>query len=348
MTGPGNLLVRADAGLEIGIGHIMRCLALAQAWQDMGGHATFIISAPPKTLRSRLLTERVDVVDLEADPASSDDAEFTARRARELSAATVIDGYHFGFEFQRHIHRSVQSLLVIDDHASIGSYRSDWILDQNLCADAEMYYRRTAQTSLLIGTTYALLRREFSRRRTARKNAPICVRRVLVTFGGSDPCEMTRKVITALDLVGHQAFEVVAVVGMMNRQAMLSDPSDFESSLHRLNIVSEVSDMAALMSTVDLAIGAAGSTSWELACLGVPAVLTSVADNQRPIMAALQREGAAIGVTAEGVGFVERVARVVDDLATDAQRRELMSEKGMALVDGRGAARVAARMSEAR
>jgi len=347
VRGPGNLLVRADAGLEIGTGHVMRCLALAQAWQDMGGHVTFVISAPPKNLRSRPLTERIDVVDLEADPASADDAEITVKRARELSAATVIDGYHFGFEFQKHIHGSVPSLLVIDDHGSIGSYRSDWILDQNLGADAEMYNQRTAKTSLLVGTTYALLRREFSKWRTARAKAPTCVRRVLVTFGGSDPGEMTRKVITALDLVEHQAFEVVAVLGMMNRQAMLSDPIDF-GSRHRLNIVSDVSDMAALMRTVDLAIGAAGSTSWELACLGVPAVLTSMADNQRPIMAALQREGAAIGVTAEGVGFVERVARVVDALATDAERRALMSEKGMALVDGCGAARVAAKMSEAR
>jgi len=342
-----NLLIRADADPMIGTGHVMRCLALAQAWQDMGGHVTFIISAPSEALRSRLFREHVDVVDLKANPGSADDSEITVSRARKLSATTVIDGYHFGVAYQRYVHQFVPSLLVIDDHGSIGSYRSDWILDQNLGADTEMYIERPADTRLLLGTAYALLRREFSRCRTARAKTPRIVRRVLVTFGGSDPGNMTREVIAALDSVGHEGLEVVVVLGAMNRQARLFDPTKI-GSRYRLDFVSDVSDMAALLRTVDLAIGAAGSTSWELACLGVPAVLTPVTDNQRPIIAALQREGAAVGVIAEGVEFVERVAHVVDALTTDAERRALMSKKGMALVDGGGAARVAARILEAR
>jgi UDP-2,4-diacetamido-2,4,6-trideoxy-beta-L-altropyranose hydrolase len=344
---PGNLLVRSDASFEIGVGHVVRCSALAQAWQDIGGHACFVVSDPPAALHTQLSDENIEVVVLDANPASADDADFTANRALELDAVTVLDGYHFAAAYQRSLHRRVRSLLVIDDHGSIGSYQSDWILDQNLGAAPEIYADRLDQTRLLLGTSYALLRRQFSRRHTARAESPDTIRRVLVTFGGTDSAHMTGKAIAALDATGLETLEIIVVMGATNQAARAFDPPD-DTSRHRVNVVSNVRDMASVMRTVDLAIGAAGSTSWELATMGVPAVLTAIAENQRPIADALRRAGAAVGVAAEGTGFTERLARAVEALAGDSERRHNMSRTGIALVDGRGSARVAAKISEAK
>ena len=158
MTGP--LLVRADGSAAIGAGHVMRCLALAPAWQDAGGDVTFAASSLGDTLRRRLIDEGVRVVDLDAPPGSRLDTEATVHHARQAGADWVVaDGYDFDAAYQRCVHESGLKLLVLDDYGHAEHYHADLVLNLNLDAEESLYAHRDPATQLLLGTRYALLRR---------------------------------------------------------------------------------------------------------------------------------------------------------------------------------------------
>ena len=116
------LVIRADADSRMGTGHVMRCLALAQAWQDAGGRALFLMAAVPPALKTRLESEDMEVAPLQATPGSPEDAGETAALARSCGADWVVaDGYHFGADYQRLLKDSGLRLLCIDDYGHAGA-----------------------------------------------------------------------------------------------------------------------------------------------------------------------------------------------------------------------------------
>ena len=154
------LLIRADAGAAMGTGHVMRCLALAQAWQDAGDQAVFVSSSLPPALDSRLRDEQIGVHPLSAAVGTAADARATADRARALGARwIVVDGYQFGADYQRALKDASFRLLVIDDYGHAGHYCAELVLNQNLDAPESLYRSRGPSTQLLLGCRYALLRR---------------------------------------------------------------------------------------------------------------------------------------------------------------------------------------------
>ena len=168
-TGGGRLLIRADANEQIGCGHVMRSLALAQAWQDSGGGSVCLAARLlPKTIERRWCEEKFDIRQLAE---AGDDAQQTVELAREIRADwVVLDGYQFSVEFQRAIKNAGLRLLVVDDDGGAGHYVADLVLHQAPYAVRDLYPSHGSSTALLIGTRYALLRREFFvlARRTGR------------------------------------------------------------------------------------------------------------------------------------------------------------------------------------
>jgi UDP-2,4-diacetamido-2,4,6-trideoxy-beta-L-altropyranose hydrolase len=215
-----NLVIRADAGTEIGTGHVMRCLALAQGWQDAGGHAIFAMATEVPNLEGRLKSEGVEVVHLAVKPGSSDDAIATGNLAREIGAAwVVVDGYRFTADYQRRIKDSEMRLLFVDDYGHTDRYYADVVLNQNRHAHEGLYVKREPHTRLLLGTHYALLRREFLRWQGWQREIPPVARRMLVTMGGGDPDNVTLKVILALNQMDLPELEVNVVVGQPAQRA---------------------------------------------------------------------------------------------------------------------------------
>ncbi len=158
------LLIRADASPEIGTGHVMRCLALAQAWQDKGGQATVAMALAAPSIQARLEAEGLGIKRITAQVGSAEDAAQVIQIARQLQAAwVVIDGYRFTGSYQQALKDAGLGLVCIDDEATAEHYYADVILNQNLHADAGLYAKREGYTRLLLGTRYALLRREFRR-----------------------------------------------------------------------------------------------------------------------------------------------------------------------------------------
>src|SRR5438093_4897988 len=129
---PCPLLIRADASAQIRWGHVMRCLPLAQAWQDVGGDCIFAMAEPVDSLKGRLSSENIQIYILSASPGSPEDAEQVSELARRSNARwIVVDGYNFGAKYQSTLKKAGHKLLAIDDYGHSGACVADLILDQN-------------------------------------------------------------------------------------------------------------------------------------------------------------------------------------------------------------------------
>ena len=335
-----NVIIRADADGRVGTGHVMRCLALAQAWQDAGGVAHFVAAALPSGLAERLAAEGMALHRLDVAPGSREDNVQTLALANDLGATWVVeDGYHFCSDYQRTIKDAGLRLLAIDDYGHAGHYVADLVLNQNIYADAALYPSREPTTQLLLGTQYVLLRREFRRWRGWQRQIPDVARKVLVTLGGGDPDNVTLRVIQALQQVNIDDLEVVAVVGPSNPHLQTLQ-SVVEASSIGIHLQQNVTDMSDLMAWSDVAIAAGGSTCWELAFMGVPAVLLILADNQIAVATGLNSAEAALNLGGYALLEASDISRPLEELLASPEKRRAMSHSGQELVDGNGATRV--------
>jgi UDP-2,4-diacetamido-2,4,6-trideoxy-beta-L-altropyranose hydrolase len=330
------LLVRADASVSSGTGHVMRCLALAQAWQDSGGRALFAMAQSTPGLRERITKEQCEILALSATPGSSADAEQTV----EMGCAAewiVVDGYHFGSKYQQQIKIAGSRLLFIDDYGHSERYSADVVLNQNAYATEAMYQTREVHTRLLLGTEYCLLRREFARWEGWRRDITPVGKRILVTFGGSDPGNATGIVVEGLRQI--RDIEARVVVGGGNPH--FKDLQRAAEPCQKwLKLQDNVRNMPEQMAWADLMIAGAGSTCWEACLLRLPMVLIDIAENQKPIARSLHSAGAAIHLGAIAEVTSREVAERIPVLLESEKKRSELSTNCGKLVDGRGAERV--------
>jgi len=340
------LLIRADGSPQIGTGHVMRCLALAQAWRvSTSGPIVFVTAMDTPALEARLHAEGAQVVRLSTPPGSMEDARQTTALAQQYRASWIVaDGYHFGAEYQNLLKAGEFQLLVIDDYGHTKQYSADMILNQNLHASEHLYTNRQSHTRLLLGTRYMLLRREFVQQGPPVRTIPAVAHRVLVTLGGSDPENVTAKVIQALRQRQCEGLEATVVIGGSNPHVehihtLLGGTPDFIQLEHN------VTDIPEDMRQADIAISAAGSTAWELAFMGLPSLLIVTAKNQRPIATHLAQSGATINLGWHNTCTPSDIVTALEKLRTSAEVRRTMSQCGQTLIDGNGAARVVMAMT---
>jgi len=320
------LLVRADAGPNIGVGHVMRCIALAEAWIELGGRAVFASAELPVPIESRIAQLGSRVVTVRSP-------ESTAALAVEVGAKfAVVDGYHLGGEYQQDLAGMGARVLVVDDRGESATDAADVILNQNATARPELYAGMHGE--LLLGPHYTLIRREF--RAVARtRTRPEVARNVLVSFGGADPANLAPVAIEALAQV--EGLHVRVVAGAANPNAgELAVPADARSTIE---IVPWLQDIAGHMRWAELAIVAAGTTCWELAACGVPMLAIPVAENQLAVSDALGELGIGIPLARDAVD-ASALRAIVSSVMFDQIWRGNMQRKGPELVDGRGAFRV--------
>jgi UDP-2,4-diacetamido-2,4,6-trideoxy-beta-L-altropyranose hydrolase len=335
-----NLILRADASVAIGTGHVMRCLALAQAWQDAGGHAVFAVAETTPAINERLRREGYETVGLAVAPGTHEDSDQTARLAADrLAKWVVVDGYRFGADFQRALVASGLKVLFIDDNANCKYYAADLLLNQNVYAEAADYRNRAPATKLLMGLRYALLRREFTQLRSWERQIPTIARNLLVTMGGSDPTNLTPRVLQALEQIDIEHMNVRIAIGGSNphRASLEKSASQISGCVELLN---DVQNMAELIASADVGVAAAGTVSWEICALGLPSLLVPVADNQMRAAEELGRLGAAL-ILRPTFGLTE-IASTLRELMQSASSREKISARARALLDLDGPGRVVA------
>ncbi len=338
------LLFRVDASTRMGTGHVMRCLALAQAWQDDGKQAIFVMATEASALETRLRSENIEIEHLSVIPGSVEDAKKTICFAQHIETNwVVLDGYHFDAKYQETLKEAELKLLYIDDCGYANHYYADIILNQNICADENLYLNREPYTQLLLGTRYALLRREFLQWRGWQRETPSVARKVLVTLGGSDPDNATLKVIQALKQVDIENLEAMVVVGGSNphyeKLSAAIRESPFPISLKR-----NVTNMPELMAWADIAIAAGGSTSWELAFMGLPSIVLVLADNQKEIVNKLSKLSAALNLGWHKDADCKKIEREISYLLYKTALRVEMTQLVRELVDGKGCIRVLSKL----
>jgi len=339
------LLVRADADAARGSGHVMRCLALVHAWRERGGPAWFLSRCANPALRERIQAAGAEFLSLAPDASMELDLQSTLALITELTPSfVVLDGYDFDLDYQRALRATGHRLMVIDDTVRLPLYDADVLLNQSLGA-VRSNYNHNPDATLLLGPEYALLRREFVYWRSRLHTVPETARKILVTLGGSDPDNVTLKIIEALRQLETARLQIRVVAGPANPHIdeLEHAAADFPGPLE---LLTAVPDMAPLMSWADLAVTGAGGTCWELACLGVPALSLVIAENQRSIAEELAAAGAVVNLGWHTDVAVERVATAVNGLLYSSFRRLRMSQQGRALVDGKGASRVASALSQ--
>ena len=339
------LIIRADASTRIGTGHIMRCIALAQAWQDRGGDVTFLSYCDSETLRQRIIDEDFDFIPIEKPHPEPYDLSSTLKvlsaMRYDLSATCpwlVLDGYHFTPNYQKVIRENGYRLLVIDDMAHIDHYHADILLNQNIHASS-LRYSCDMDTVKLLGCEYVLLRREFLKYKNWKREIPEKARKILVTMGGGDPDNVTLKVIKALNSLNDSDIEVKIVAGPMNPN-INSLEKKLHNSPYALGLLSRASNMPELMAWADIAISAGGSTCWELAFMGLPSLIITVADNQIEIAEGLQQACAEIHLGWHDEITPNSIAETLQKMLYNNERMEDISENGQRLVDGSGGKRI--------
>lgn len=344
---------RVDGSEAIGTGHIVRCLTLADRLSRDGHACQFVVRAHGGTPASLIEARGYPCAILpQADGEGCNELAHSrwlgtsqARDAAETRAALdgtvdwlVVDHYALDHRWQSELRAVASQILVVDDIAD-RVHDCDLLLDQNLQGDRDRYAGLVpAGCRLLLGPRYALLAPRFAELR-AKAGAMRPDGAVLVYFGGVDAQGAT---LTALDALadadlGDRRIDVV--VGDLNphRAAIvewcrLRDQAHFHGG---------GTDMPALMAEASLAIGAAGTTTWERCCLGLPTILVTIAENQRAGALALAREGAAIWVGDHAEISAATLAAALRTLFAAPHLAEVVASSAARLVDGHGAHRVA-------
>lgn len=333
------LIFRVDASPDIGTGHLMRCLALGQAWKDVGGKAIFITACQSEDLIQRLRTENFHTYLIPKQYSLSFDWNQTKNIINNYAnALIVLDGYHFDENYQRWLKKSGYKLLVIDDIAQLKHYYADILINQNLHAE-ELNYSCEPYTKLLLGTKYVLLRREFLQWQGWKRKIPQTASKLLVTLGGSDPDNMTLKVIRALQQIDVEKLEVAVILGACNPYYKEIEDAVCTSKLS-IRLENNVTNMPELMAWADIAISSSGCTSWELAFMGLPSIILILTENQRPVAERLDKMCIALNLGwHENISFNE-IAQEISNLIITHARRSEMARLGKELIDGLGPVRI--------
>ncbi|GAB3665262.1 hypothetical protein GCM10027596_31160 [Nocardioides korecus] len=342
-VGPVPVLVCCDVGPEQGVGHLMRCLALAEELLGSGHRVTFAADAASVPWVRELLRVRgIGLLPPLTTPRAP--AEAVARLEAGL---VVVDSYAMPDAVRVALREAAPVLVAVVDAPGAG-WRADVEVDQNL--GGPVGHDRVGRTVRLRGPAYALLRDDVRRARVAEDRRPVRgdgPPRVLTFLGGTDPAGATPLVVERLVATGRPFAATVVAPDAAGEQAVLDLAT---GPGQRVDVVAPTTRLPALAAAADLVVCAAGTSLLELLHLGVAAAVLRVADNQARGYDAVTAAGAVVGLGAvhdlhaRGEGGPERsehVSRVLTRLLEDEGWRARLRAAGPALVDGRGRERVA-------
>lgn len=340
---PKTIVFRADASPELGLGHVLRCRSLALALRSRGHVSHFACAEIPEFLLAELFADKFTVHGL--DPAAGKDreADDMQQLIEKIGAEVIIlDHYQRNADWTRAVGSDAKH-VVIDDLAD-REHDCALLVDQNLGRTALDYDGLVPQSAArLIGLRFALLRPEFLARRTdslTRRADVVFPQNILVSMGGQDMADATSATLRALkvqDMLPRDLrIRVVMGPNAPHLEAVrtLARTMPFDTS-----VLVGVHNMEDIMCASDLAVGAAGGTAWERCVLGLPTLVSAVAQNQKLGAANLAASGAALSLPDLSA---QSFSTAFSDILSKPEKLRILSDTAAALCDGRGATRVAA------
>jgi UDP-2,4-diacetamido-2,4,6-trideoxy-beta-L-altropyranose hydrolase len=326
-------LFRCDASPTIGGGHLSRCLALAEALLAAGWRVGFATGPDTAAMTPSIAA---DCFLLELSGGAEDESAAMRVHYPDGVDLLVVDHYQRDVHFEAACRGWARQILVMDD-ATGRRHDCDLLVDASARVQSAYRGRVSATTDLLLGPAYALVRRGFiARRREAlnrRTSKP--VRDILVSFGATDPLNVTPLVLDVLESYGER---ISVTIGLSSHAPHLDEVRSKLRSRMRLVLDGE---MPLLMSEADLAIGAAGASAYERAVLGLPSVAIIAAANQRNLAHLLRSAGASVIIDVISSGLRSDLETSVRFLMDSDEKRSQMAQAGANLIDGRAAERVA-------
>jgi len=335
----------------------MRCLTLAHALSHRGANCSFICRELEGNLCAVIEGEgfELNIINQPDKQYVSDDIDFLAHASwlgcswqedvlQTISALDgnivdwlIVDHYAIDYRWEKALREYCSRILVIDDLAN-RMHDCDVILDQNLCEHFFTRYDSLVPDSTirLLGPRYVLLRDEF--RQSDPKEKISCLKRVAIFYGGADLVNETRKVLFSLVEYLNKGLEIDVIIGAANPYKV-----DIEAWCDHYDGVTlhyNVNNIAEILVGADLLFCAGGSITWERCCLGVPAVVTVVASNQRKVAIEMQKRGTQIYIgNCEDLRDMD-YRNIFKELSMNPRRLELMRKKSLGVVDGGGVDRV--------
>jgi len=282
-----NVIFRVDSSAQMGVGHLMRCLTLADELQKKNHKITFICRELQGSIVNLIKHKLIRLLgnddfqsnDLYLDllgATQEQDAEQVIRVIPENTNLLIVDNYALDEFWHKKLRQYTDKIMVIDDLAD-KQFDCDILLNQNLGSQVKDYRGKVLNDcELLLGCDYTLLRPEFKELRTQaleKRKYTKKIENILVSMGGSDVNNITYDVLKQLD----SKLNVVVVLGALSPQNEMIKDYAIDKNIE---VIVNANNMAELMLNADLAIGASGSTNWERLCLGLPSLIFTVAKNQ--------------------------------------------------------------------
>ena len=347
-----NLFIRADAGTKIGTGHVMRCLVLAESLKKRFSKVFFVSNRIPGNLSDYVEDKGYKVyrirghTHIEGQKLQSSilrkHIENDVSQCRKIIEShkgvknwMLVDHYGIDQRWESKIRNHVEKIVVIDDLAN-RKHDCDILIDQNFYENTINRYRGLVPKNCvqMAGPKYTLLRPEFTivRKKLKRKNK---LKRILISFGGSDPTNETSKAIRGLNLLDLQ-YKIDVVVGNSNPNK--NSIKRLCSSIPSISFHYQISNMAEIMANADLAIGGGGSMTWERCCMGLPTIVAILSENQHQLTEEVAKIGCVINLGQAVYLRPEDYANAIKGI--DVKTIQNMSRKCLRLVDGNGARRV--------
>ena len=331
-----NLFIRVDASPEIGIGHIMRCLTLAQELKNNFDKIIFLTRKDSGDFTETIMKNEFEVIFIPTNN-DSDIIKNIVTTNSENKNFLLIDHYDVDSNFESSLKNIFEKIFVIDDLAN-RKHDCDLLIDQNYYRDLNHRYEKLIQndTITLLGSKYAIIRPEFRNinKKTIKKNSQI--KKILVSFGGSDPTNECKKALDALCSIENNQFEIVAIVGIYNNK--FERLKKLYEKYSNIKIYRHVNDLSQLMLNSDLFIGAGGTTTWERFYMGLPSIVTIISDDQKESIEFLSDMGHVINLgLAKNVTmktYIQTLQKPNSDLIYN------MSINNQKLVDGNGSNRI--------
>ncbi len=350
-----NIVIRVDSSSKIGAGHIMRCLTLANSLKQENNNIQFICRDHPGNFIAKiqkqgyfvhiLKSKSYAILEKDSDlyyanwlgDTQDNDAKKCFKILKDIHPDwLIVDHYGIDKIWQSQLKDVHKRLMVIDDLAD-RQHCCDLLLDQTF-GRKEIDYKSFVPSSckLLLGSYYAILRPEFSKwRKYSLKRRINCNPvHLLITMGGIDSGNITGKILESLkkcDFI--KELKITLILGI--EAPHLKNIKKLANSMSgNIDVRVDVNNMAEIMANSDIAIGAAGATTWERCCLGLPSILVVLEKNQEMIASYMSLEGLATKINLKSLSQLNKHLNFI------INNVEVMSIRCAKIVTGRGLEKV--------